>query len=46
MMILYAPVDAFLPLLAQGWKFCGHVAAPMNGHHGCYSVLLWREDAP
>ena len=22
----------------------GFVAEPMRGHHGAYSVLLWRED--
>jgi hypothetical protein len=36
MMILYAPVDAFLPLLAQGWRLPWIVQPERSG----YSVLL------
>lgn len=42
---IYAPVGRFLPLLAAGWRL-QDVAEPMRGHHGVYSVLLWREIRP
>lgn len=39
--VLYAPLPGFLRLLCQGWRlpspWCGYL-----GHHGAYSVLLWR----
>ena len=42
--VLYAPRNEWLHLLAQGWKFSGHVVDVMRGHHGHYAVLLWRDD--
>lgn len=38
---VYAPVGRFLALLAAGWRLQA-VAEPMAGHHGHYSILLWR----
>lgn len=38
---IYAPVRGFLPFLARGWRL-QDVAEPMQGHHGRYSILLWR----
>lgn len=39
---VYAPVNQFLGYLAQGWNLPDPVE-PMAGHHGRYSVLLWRD---
>lgn len=36
---IYAPLDHWLLLLAQGWRPVGLVVAPMRGG---WSVLLWR----
>ena len=44
MLILYAPRDCWLHLLAAGWKLSGHVADVMYGHHGHYAVLLERDE--
>lgn len=37
----YAPIDGFLVFLVQGWSL-QFVVEPMHGHHGFYSVLVWR----
>jgi hypothetical protein len=36
------PRDGWLGWLAAGWRFPGDVAAPMQGPHGAWSVLLCR----
>ena len=41
--VLYAPRDRWLALVAQGWRL-PFVVEPMHGHHGTYSVLLWRPE--
>ena len=41
--VLFAPRDAFLVLLAQGWRFTGGVAEPMQGNHGRFAVMLERK---
>lgn len=43
MLVLYAPRDRWLALVAQGWRL-PFVVEPMHGHHGTYSVLLWRPE--
>jgi len=42
MTVIYAPITGFLAYLADGWRL-QDVAEPMAGHHGAYSVLLWRD---
>jgi hypothetical protein len=42
LLVLYAPLDGWLCLLAQGWQFCSVVVGPMPGSHGLYSVMLER----
>ena len=37
---IYAPLERWLVLLAQGWRL--PFVAGMTGHHGRYAVLLWR----
>lgn len=37
--VLYAPLDSWVVLLAQGWRPAGMVVEPMRGG---WSVLLWR----
>jgi hypothetical protein len=39
---ILAPRDAWLALLAAGWRFPEDIAQPMRGPHGAWSVLLWR----
>ena len=39
--MIYAPIDGFLPLLAQGWRF-GFIVEPIAAHHGFYSMWMWR----
>lgn len=39
--VIYAPVNRFLILLAQGWRL-QFIVQPMSDHHGQYAVLLWR----
>jgi len=41
--VIYAPHDAFLGYLAAGWRFANHVAEPMPGSHGAWSVLMEQE---
>jgi hypothetical protein len=41
----YAPLNGWLLLLAQGWHL-PWIVEPMAGHHGAWSVLLVRDDAP
>jgi len=38
---IFAPVDQFLALLADGWEL-PWVVEPMAGHHGAWSILLTR----
>ncbi len=38
---LIAPVDGWLVYLAAGWRLPDPVQ-PMAGHHGAFSILLWR----
>ena len=38
---LYAPLGAFVLLLAKGWRL-PFVVEPMAGSHGEYSILLTR----
>lgn len=42
---IYAPLDRFLVLLADGWHL-PFIVEPMRGNHGRYSILLEREDDP
>lgn len=42
---IYAPIDGWLTYLTRGWRL-GFVAQPAIHHHGHWSVLLEREDAP
>lgn len=39
--VIYARVNRFLILLAQGWRL-QFIVEPMSDHHGEYAVLLWR----
>lgn len=39
---LYAPLHAWVTLLAAGWQFANMIAEPMAGTHGLYAVLLER----
>lgn len=41
--VIYAPRDRFLALLAQGWRL-PEIVEPIHGHHGYYSIILWRGD--
>lgn len=41
-LVIFAPLDRWLALLADGWRFSGDVAEAMPSHHGYWSVLLWR----
>lgn len=40
---IYAPVGKFLPKILEGWNLPDPVE-PMMGHHGRYSILMWRYD--
>ena len=42
---LLAPRHQWLAHLAAGWQL-PWIVEPMAGHHGEYSVLLTRSDAP
>lgn len=42
---IYAPINRFLMKLHAGWQL-PDVAEPMIGHHGNYSMLMWRSDEP
>lgn len=44
MLLAYVPLDRFVLLLAQGWRFAGLVVEPMHGHHGAYSCLMEMMD--
>ena len=35
---IYAPLDAWLVRLAEGWRLCGDTPEPIRG----WSVLLWK----
>lgn len=39
--LIYAPINAFLLYLAQGWRLPFPVE-PMMGSHGDHSILLHR----
>lgn len=39
--MIYAPVNQFLALLAQGWRLC-FIVEPIQAHHGTYSMWMWR----
>ena len=43
--VWYCPLDQWLVALAEGW-WLPWVVSPMEGHHGCYAVLLSREVPP
>lgn len=43
MLVLFAPRDRFLALLAAGWSL-PFVVEPAPGHHGRYSIILERKD--
>ncbi len=43
-LVIIAPLDGWLILLAQGWRFCGDVAEPMPGGHGRYSTMMWKPE--
>lgn len=38
---IFAPLESWLVLLADGWRFVGDIAQPMCGPHGAYSSYLW-----
>lgn len=38
-LVLYAPLDGWVALLATGWRL-PFVVEPMRLHHGTYSILL------
>jgi len=40
---IYAPVERWLALLADGWRFPDDIAQPMHGPHGAWSVFMWRQ---
>jgi hypothetical protein len=41
--IRYVPLDKFLPMLAQGWRFPRGVAQPITGGaHGYWSCIMER----
>jgi hypothetical protein len=42
---MLAPLNGFLVLLVEGWRL-PWIVEPLAGHHGAYSVLLERDDAP
>lgn len=39
--VRYAPRDAFLLLMVEGWRL-PFVVEPLMGSHGVYSILMWR----
>lgn len=41
LLLLYAPIDGWLVLLADGWRL-PFVVEPMRLHHGRHSILLER----
>lgn len=44
MLVAYVPLGEFVLWLARGWRFCGHVAEPMNGYHGHFACLMEIQD--
>ena len=43
MLVIYAPRDRFLAMLAEGWSL-SFIVQPAPGHHGHYSIILERPD--
>ncbi len=39
---IYAPIDAWLVRLAEGWRLCGWAPEPIRG----WSVLMFRWEKP
>jgi hypothetical protein len=44
MLLMFAPRNQFLALLAAGWSL-PFVVEPMPGSHGAWSIILEREGA-
>lgn len=44
-LVIRAPLDAWLALLAAGWRLAEADACHLDDHHARYTVLLWRIDA-
>ena len=44
-LVMWAPIDGFLPYLAKGWRLSGMVQ-PAETYAGLYSVLLWKPAPP